>query len=67
MDDRAIRAALDALPSTCRYHADIDGGPHEYRFSGACCATGEPALLRRRAHAALDRVVGQIARGARVG
>lgn len=64
MDDRAIRAALDALPSTCRYHADIEGGPYEYRFSGACCATGEPALLRRRAHAALDQMIRV---GARVG
>jgi hypothetical protein len=52
-----IRAALVRLPENCRYHgADIveDRPAHRQWYSGACCATGEPSLLRRRALEALD-------------
>lgn len=54
---RDIRLALDKLPSSCRYHDDIEPESMKYReYDGACCATGQPALLRRRALAALDRL-----------
>jgi hypothetical protein len=59
-----IRRALGQLPLGCRYHDDIEpawGKP--WHYSGACCATGEPALLRRRAVASLDRIAEALTRG----
>jgi len=56
-DEVQIRRALDHLPAVCRYHGtDIEASsPHLNRaYNGACCATGEPALARRRALAVLD-------------
>lgn len=50
----AIRAALAELPETCRYHGEQIEGRDLWRFAGACCATGEPSLHRRRALAALN-------------
>ena len=44
---RALVKALDELPRGCRYHLGQIKGDDPRRFSGACCATGEPAYLRR--------------------
>lgn len=55
-DLATIRAAVAALPATCRYHEDrIDPGPGLFGREG-CCDTGRPALLRRRAEEALTRL-----------
>jgi hypothetical protein len=44
-----IRAALMKLPGTCRYHGENLQSEMDFRYSGACCTTGEPALLRDQA------------------
>lgn len=50
-----LLAALGELPENCRYHgADIVVERSLPWYSGACCATGERSLLRRRAIEALD-------------
>lgn len=47
-----IKAAVEMLPATCRYHGD-----HLEHYAGlACCDTGKPALARREAEAALERL-----------
>lgn len=49
-----LREALDFLPKTCRYHGDkLD---RDGMWGPACCETGRPALARRNALAALERV-----------
>jgi hypothetical protein len=50
-----VKAAIEHLPATCRYHEDrLD---RESRWGGgACCDTGKPALARREAEAALERL-----------
>jgi len=54
--DRAtVRAALDHLDATCRYHGE--SLERVIGFAGlpqACCDTGKPALARRQALAVLD-------------
>lgn len=51
-DATTIRRALEALPATCRYHGDeLEWGLRRE----ACCDTGKPALLRRKAEDALKR------------
>lgn len=52
---RAIRAAVECLPSTCRYHGD-EIEPYPASTREACCDTGVPALRRRRAEEALARL-----------
>lgn len=55
-DLTAIRAALDTLSPTCRYHGDrIDPAPGLLRRE-ACCDTGVSAMRRRRAEAELERL-----------
>jgi len=49
----AVRAALACIPAACKYHGDQIEGRDRWRFAGACCATGEPSLMRRRAEVAL--------------
>lgn len=54
-----IRAALEELPEVCRYHGtnlEPTGGWMSRRE--ACCDTGLPALRRRDAMDALDRIGG---------
>ena len=51
--EMTVRAALAELPKTCRYHGENIEGRDLWRFAGACCATGQPSLMRRRAEAAL--------------
>jgi hypothetical protein len=58
-----VRAALQLLPAECRYHGakvtavDRWGEP-DARYGGACCATGVPALARRRGLDALATLAG---------
>lgn len=54
-DLRTIRAAIECLPSTCRYHGD-EVEPYPASTREACCDTGVPALRRRRAEALLARL-----------
>jgi hypothetical protein len=63
MDMEMIEDAIEALPTQCLYHgdkveaADIGVAPlWQQSYDGACCATGKPALYRRRAEAALERL-----------
>jgi len=55
---RTIRHAVTYLPETCRYHGTDLEGDDPRRYLGACCATGEPALARRRAVLALRLISG---------
>lgn len=52
-----IKAAIEMLPATCHYHGNNLGA---VRFGqpipGPCCDTGKPALARREAEAALERL-----------
>ncbi|MFF1348498.1 hypothetical protein ACFVZJ_21385 [Streptomyces sp. NPDC058322] len=56
-DIRAIEAALNELPSQCRYHGDQTAPDHYGRMtrSEACCDTGIPAQRRKVAEEALAR------------
>lgn len=54
-DMNAIRAALDYLPRECRYHGDRIEMPGIVG-DGGCCDTGRPALARRRALEAVQRL-----------
>lgn len=47
-----VKAAIDMLPATCRYHGTRLLRPD----ARACCDTGKPALARREAEAALERL-----------
>jgi hypothetical protein len=49
-----VRAALAYLPDSCRFHGDEIEGRDNWAYAGACCGTGEPALAKRRALAALE-------------
>lgn len=60
-DLAAIRAALNELPNACRYHQDRLDPDRPGWGREACCDTGLPALRRRNAMAALDRI--EVARG----
>lgn len=53
-----IKAAVEMLPATCRYHGDnLERDRSTYWFGDkACCDTGKPALARREAEAALERL-----------
>lgn len=57
-DIATIRAALNALPSQCRYHGDRTSPDHYARMtrSEACCDTGIPAHRRKQAEAALAQL-----------
>lgn len=60
-DVEALKDAIEALPTKCLYHegkitALERWGQGDSRYDGACCATGKPALYRRRAEAALERL-----------
>lgn len=52
----AVVAAVRQLPGRCKYHGHSFRGSDPRRFSGACCATGEPSLLRERALAELRAI-----------
>jgi hypothetical protein len=49
-----VKAAIEHLPATCRYHEDRVQDAR--RPGGSCCDTGKPALARREAEAALERL-----------
>ena len=54
-DIAAIRAALESLPTQCRYHGDATQLDGRDRLFGreACCDTGVPAQRRKKAEQAL--------------
>ncbi|MEU9033816.1 hypothetical protein AB0D45_02710 [Streptomyces sp. NPDC048352] len=54
--DPHIRRALEQLPERCRYHGERLDPDHYSWGREACCDTGTPSLLRRRALAALDQL-----------
>ncbi|WP_219512784.1 hypothetical protein [Nonomuraea ceibae] len=66
MDERAaaaIRAALECLPAECSYHGTaIEPGSGRLYGREACCDTGRPAMRRRQAEQALERMVAHGAR-----
>lgn len=55
-DLASIRSALGELPDVCRYHQDRLDPDRPGWGREACCDTGLPALRRREAMAALDRI-----------
>ncbi|MEU6229975.1 hypothetical protein [Streptomyces sp. NPDC047042] len=55
-DLATIRAALERLPSRCRYHGDDTAPPPGLIRREACCDTGIPTQRRKNALAALERV-----------
>jgi hypothetical protein len=66
-DVEALEDAIEALPTKCLYHGDKLTGtelginpylinPLSNPYDGACCQSGKPALFRRRAEAALQRL-----------
>lgn len=63
-DMEALEDAVEVLPTRCLYHEEkieydllSHAGPIDSdSYDGACCATGKPALYRRRAEAALERL-----------
>ena len=60
-DVEALEDAVEALPTQCLYHGDkLEATDHVFTdrilYDGACCASGQPALYRRRAEAALKRL-----------
>ncbi|MGY0067712.1 hypothetical protein ACWZEH_12970 [Streptomyces sp. QTS137] len=59
-DAAAIRAALHALPSRCRYHGDKTAPPSGLIRREACCDTGIPAQRRKEAEAALSRITREV-------
>lgn len=61
-DLQTLKVALTQLPIKCRYHGDRL--QREDTWNGIyCCDTGRPALLRRRAEAALQRLESRLANG----
>lgn len=50
-----VKAAIEHLPAECRYHGENLDRPIRWG-GGACCDTGKPALARREAEAALERL-----------
>ena len=52
----AIKRALAHLPETCHYHGDKLTRDYGLWSGEACCDTGKPALARREAEAALERL-----------
>lgn len=60
-DPTMVRRALAMLPARCPYHDEVYDERQRGRFRtglGACCETGEPALLRRLAEDAMSRICG---------
>jgi hypothetical protein len=60
-DVEALEDAVEALPIRCLYHGDrLEASdqpfPDPDLYDGACCASGKPALARRRAEVALRRL-----------
>lgn len=55
-DLKAIKAAIDLLPAKCQYHGDQIVRDYGMWRGEACCDTGKPALARRQAEAALERL-----------
>ena len=51
-----VRAAIEMLPATCKYHGDELLRGHGPWRDEACCDTGKPALARRKAEEALRRL-----------
>lgn len=51
-----IKAAVEILPATCQYHGDSLVRDYGMWRGEACCDTGKPALARREAEAALERL-----------
>lgn len=59
-----IRAALEQLPTTCRYHGDKIDPPEGLLRREACCDTGIPAMRRRQAEEQLQALeLEQVTRG----
>jgi hypothetical protein len=59
-DAAAIRAALQELPSRCRYHGDDTAPPSGLIRREACCDTGIPAQRRKEAEAVLNRITQEV-------
>ena len=58
-DVEALEDAVEALPTRCLYHGGSLDSPTTasgLAYDGACCSSGQPALYRRRAEAALKRL-----------
>lgn len=63
-DLSVIRAALEKLPATCRYHGDKIDPPESLIRREACCDTGIPAMRRRKAEEQLQALeLEQLTRG----
>jgi hypothetical protein len=56
VDLRALKRALEHLPAVCQYHGDQIVRDYGMWRGEACCDTGKPALARREAEAALERL-----------
>lgn len=55
-DLAAMCAAINFLPATCQYHGEQIVRDYGMWRGEACCDTGKPALARREAEAALERL-----------
>lgn len=58
-DLKAIKRALEALPSQCRYHGEKTEPVRELLQREACCDTGTPAQRRKLAEEAVRRLEAQ--------
>lgn len=59
-DLEALENAIEALPTQCLYHGDKIDCFSRADYDGACCQSGKPALYRRRAEVALERMREQL-------
>lgn len=51
-----VRQAIELLPAACQYHGDQLVRDYGWDRGSSCCETGAPALARRQAEAALERL-----------
>jgi len=66
-DIETVRRALGRMPASCRYHGDrllwsetTSVRTAMSRPDDPCCETGRPALYRREALAALERIASAV-------
>lgn len=56
VDLATIRLAIEMLPALCQYHGEQLVRDYGWDRGSYCCETGKPALARRKAEAALERL-----------